>query len=66
MQPLAERIALLLKNEELRKELGKTGRLKFEKKYTLSHFENNIKKCLEVCISEKYNFIIDSCIKRVI
>lgn len=48
--PLAEHIALLLKNEELRKKLGKAGRLKFEKEYTLSHFENNIKRCLEICI----------------
>lgn len=51
--PLAERIALLIKDIELRRKLGKAGRLKFEKEYTLSHFEKNIKNCLEICLQNR-------------
>lgn len=50
VQPLAERIGLLLKDEALRKQLGKAGRAKFEREYTLSRFEQNIKRCLEICL----------------
>lgn len=50
VQPLAERIGLLLKDEALRKQLGKAGRAKFEREYTLSRFEENIKRCLEICL----------------
>lgn len=53
VQPLAERIGLLLKNETLRKEFGKAGRAKFEREYTLSRFEKNIKRCLELCIPKE-------------
>lgn len=50
VQPLAERIGLLLKDEALRKQLGKAGRAKFEREYTLPRFEQNIKRCLEICL----------------
>ena len=50
VQPLAERIGLLLKDETLRKQLGKAGRAKFEREYTLLRFEENIKRCLEICL----------------
>lgn len=50
VQPLAERIGLLLKDETLRKQLGKAGRAKFEREYTLPRFEENIKRCLEICL----------------
>lgn len=50
VQPLAERIGLLLKDEALRKKLGKAGRAKFEREYTLPRFEQNIKRCLEICL----------------
>ncbi|MFR3276815.1 glycosyltransferase family 4 protein [Phocaeicola plebeius] len=50
VQPLAERIRLLLKDETLRKQLGKAGRAKFEREYTLPRFEENIKRCLEICL----------------
>ncbi len=53
VQPLAERIGLLLKDETLRRRLGKAGREKFEKEYTLSRFEQNIKRCLEICLLKK-------------
>lgn len=52
VQPLAERIALLLKDEALRTKLGIAGREKFEKEYTLAHFEENIKQCLKVCLQK--------------
>lgn len=50
VEPLAERIGILLKNEALRKRLGEAGRIKFEKEYTLERFEENIKQCLETCL----------------
>lgn len=28
------------------------GRIKFEKKYTLQRFEENIKRCLEACLQK--------------
>lgn len=53
VQPLVERIALLLKDKTLREQLGKAGREKFKKEYTLSRFEENIKQCLEICLRKK-------------
>lgn len=53
VQPLAERIKLLLRDETLRKQLGKAGKAKFESKYTLQYFEENFKKCLEKCLEIK-------------
>ena len=50
VQPLAERIGLLLKDKALREQLGKAGKEKFEREYTLSRFEQNIKRCLEICL----------------
>ena len=50
--PLAERISILLKDKALRKRLGETGRIKFEKEYTLQRFEENIKRCLELCLEK--------------
>ena len=50
VEPLAERIGILLKDEALRKRLGEAGRIKFEKEYTLERFEENIKQCLETCL----------------
>lgn len=50
VQPLAERIGILLKDETLRKQLGKAGRAKFEREYTLPRFEENIERCLEICL----------------
>lgn len=53
VRPLAERIELLLKDKNLREQLGKAGREKFEREYTLSRFEKNIKRCLELCIPKE-------------
>ncbi|MDY3268270.1 MAG: glycosyltransferase family 4 protein [Phocaeicola sp.] len=52
-EPLAECIGILLKDEALRKRLGEAGRIKFKNEYTLQHFEENIKKCLEVCLQKR-------------
>ena len=41
---LAEKIAILLKDENLRNEMGKKGYDRFIKNYTLNHFENNMIK----------------------
>lgn len=50
VMPLAERISILLTDETLRKRLGEAGRIKFEREYTLQHFEKNIKQCLMLCL----------------
>ena len=50
VEPLAERIGLLLEDEALRKRMGAAGRVKFEREYTLPRFEANIRRCLEACL----------------
>ncbi|MDD3744268.1 MAG: hypothetical protein PHX54_11645, partial [Lentimicrobiaceae bacterium] len=49
---LAEKIAILLKNEKLRIEMGKKGKEKFQKKYTF--------EILEKRIIEVFNKVIDN------
>ena len=39
---LAEKVAVLISNPTLRKEMGRNGRLKYEREFTLSHFENRL------------------------
>ena len=43
---LANKIQQLIENPSLRKSMGEKGRRKFEKKYTLCHFEQNMTKIL--------------------
>jgi len=43
---LANKIQLLVENPSLRKSMGEKGREKFEKKYTLFHFEQNMTEIL--------------------
>lgn len=43
---LAAKIELLLKNKELRKEMGHAGRLKYEKEFTLARFEERMSEIL--------------------
>lgn len=52
VQPLAERIGLLLKDISLRKQLGEAGRAKFKREYTLLRFEDNMKRCMEICLQK--------------
>ena len=44
---LAERIAILLKDKDLRIEMGKKGYERFINNFTLSHFENNMNKTFQ-------------------
>ena len=39
---LAERMEILLKDDNLRRQMGKNGRTKFEEKYTINSFKENI------------------------
>jgi glycosyltransferase involved in cell wall biosynthesis len=43
-QMLAEKIAILLKDKDLRIEMGKKGYERFINNYTLNHFENSMNK----------------------
>ena len=44
---LADKIELLLKNRTLVEKMGKAGRLKYERQYTLEKFENRMVEILE-------------------
>ncbi|WP_018613830.1 glycosyltransferase family 4 protein [Segetibacter koreensis] len=44
---LAEKLELLIENKELRLQMGKAGRLRFQNKYTLNHFENCLSDALK-------------------
>ena len=44
---LAEKIEILLKDPELRCQMGRLGRLKYEKEFTLNTFENTLIKILD-------------------
>jgi glycosyltransferase involved in cell wall biosynthesis len=41
-EQIAEKLELLINNPELRKSMGRAGRKKYEKKYTLHKFEENM------------------------
>jgi len=49
---LVEKIASLLKNKDLRMEMGKKGYERFINNFTLNHFENNINKTFKAILSE--------------
>ena len=40
---LAEKLEMLIKDADLRQKMGNAGRLKYEKQFTLEHFENRLK-----------------------
>jgi len=42
----ANKIQLLIENPSLRKNMGEKGKTKFEREYTLSHFEQNMARIL--------------------
>lgn len=46
---LAAKMELLLKDIPLRKEMGTTGRLKFEREFTLHKFEERMAEILSLC-----------------
>lgn len=47
---LSEKLALLIQNKELREEMGKKGRIRYEQNFTLKHFENNLVTILNKCL----------------
>jgi glycosyltransferase involved in cell wall biosynthesis len=48
---IAEKIQLLIDNPDMRSRMGIAGRKKYEEKYTLEIFEDNLKKVFEEVIS---------------
>jgi glycosyltransferase involved in cell wall biosynthesis len=50
-QALADKIAILLKNKNLRISMGKKGNDIFRNNYTLNHFENNMNKTFQEILS---------------
>lgn len=51
VQALAHKLEILIKNPQLRIEMGNAARAKYEKYYTLEHFENNFVHCLKQTVS---------------
>ena len=47
---LADKIAILLKDKDLRIEMGKKGYERFIKNYTLNHFENNMNRTFQAIL----------------
>ncbi len=55
---LAEKLKLLIKNKELREEMGRKGKERFFDYYTVLHFEQNLKKVFDKILKinqESYN-----------
>jgi glycosyltransferase involved in cell wall biosynthesis len=52
VQMLAEKIAILLKDKDLRIEMGKKGYERFINNYTLKHFENNLIRTFQAILSK--------------
>lgn len=51
---LAEKLKLLITNPQLRRKMGAAGRERFEKSYTLEHFENRIVAIFKLIVAPKY------------
>ena len=47
LNQLAEKLKLLIKNKDLREEMGRRGKERFCNHYTLLHFEQNLKNVFE-------------------
>lgn len=50
-EQIAEKIEVLIKNFELQKKMGEAGRKKYEERYMLQHFEDNMKNVFEQVLS---------------
>jgi glycosyltransferase involved in cell wall biosynthesis len=50
---LAEKVELLIKDPELRQRMGRAGREKYEREYTLETFEKRMNEILEAVIEER-------------
>lgn len=51
-QMLAEKLALLLADENLRREMGRKGYERFMNHFTLAHFEQNLKNTLDTILAQ--------------
>ena len=47
VEALADKLEILIKNPELRQQMGKAGRIKYQNEFTLPIFENRLKDILE-------------------
>jgi glycosyltransferase involved in cell wall biosynthesis len=51
-QQIVEKLKILINDPALRQKMGNEGRKKYEKRYTLQHFENNMKTVFEEVLNE--------------
>ncbi len=49
-QALAQKLEILIRNPELRQQMGFAGRKRYEENFTLEHFENNLNTILTNCL----------------
>jgi len=57
VEALAEKLELLIRNPELRKQMGEAGRKRYQEKFTLEKFENTLKDIIEQIIEKnKINY----------
>lgn len=47
---LAEKLEILILNNDLREKMGRNGRLRYELNFTLHHFEHNLNAILKQCL----------------
>ena len=51
---LAEKLELLILNKELREEMGRKGRMRYEQNFTLQNFEDRLNTILTECLLKTY------------
>ena len=56
---LAEKLGMLIQNKDLREEMGKYGRMRYEKNFTLQHFECNLNTILTNCLRKIESTVSD-------
>jgi len=54
-EQIAEKVEILIRDPALRKKMGEAGRRKYEEKYTLQHFEENMKKVFQEVLYDIYS-----------
>ena len=53
IEALAEKLELLIRNKELREDMGKNGRMRYLHYFTLNHFESNLTNILNKCLYKR-------------
>ena len=48
---LADRLQSLLQNDDISKQMGEEGYIRYQQKFTINAFENRLKECLEICLN---------------